>query len=1617
MHPRRTFRAALALGLLAVGVFAEDWPTYRHDAARSGVSTEQLALPLEKLWTFVPAQPPQPAWPGPKRTAIEGILEQHRVCFDDAFQVAVSGGAVYFGSSADNKVYALDAASGAVRWTAFTGAPVRLAPTVWKDRVFAGSDDGCAYCLGAENGRLLWKFNAAPGAERLLGHGRMMSLWPVRTGVLVEEGVAYFGAGLFPAEGVALFAVNAEDGTLLWRNDSFGRTAGGGWQSFSPQGCLLASAERLYAPCGRAMPMVFDRKDGRFLYQSSVAGYSNRMTGGADVLLAGGHFYCGADVTVGFDQKTGKSLFAWLQGHLLVAAPDTLYLVTAAGIQALDGAAYPAASCRHLAARGKLEGVREEAAESLNRKKSALTKDVKDHQEELSFLAARMEGAEKDGKEWQALQARSDALSKALAKKTVELAAAGRELEDAKARAQVLADEEKKARNAVEACIKWRVPCDRKSSLILAGGVLFAGGKDTVLALDAATGHQLWTGAADGEARGLAVSNGRLFVSTDKGAIHCFGAGGVAVGSVKPPLDTAPYPVDELSPVYAAAAERIVQAAGIRKGYCLVLGCGTGRLAYELAMKRTELLIYGIEPDEQKAEAARRKLDAAGLYGVRVTVDSGPLAHLPYPDYFANLIVSDTTLLSGKLETAPEELFRTLRPCGGVAFIGQPVELAKAGSVLSPAQLREWLGRAGGGSVEVREEAGVWGRITRGPLPGAGRWTQQFGDPGNTACSSDQLLKCPLDLLWFGGPGPDKVVNRHSGGAAPLALNGRFILQGTDLVMAYDAYNGTFLWERPIPGAVRTGMGRECGNLAAVDDGVWVAAKDQCCRLDWETGEPRAAWNLPPAPDGKARRWGYVSCTGQTLFGSRTEKGLVADAVFAVEAQSGKLLWVHEGKRIAQASIAIGGERIFFAESQVAPEQREEALKEKSARLKELQGAAAFALAKELKAADVRLIVALDTQTGRKVWEKPLDLTDCGATLLSTLYQDGLVVLCGAFGDGHLWSEFFAGVMAPRRITVLAASDGALVWSKPLGYRTRPVIIADTIYADPWAFELRTGERKMRVHPVTGDPAPFEFGRGHHCGFAAGARNMLFMRSLTSAYYDLALDSGVFHFGGHRPGCAVNMIAADGLLIEPEASSGCVCPHAVQSTVVFKPGQVDRAWGTFCSQAPVTPVKHLAVSLGAPGDRRDGQGTLWLAYPRPVLPLSLKLNLGANLVPGGGYFNHEPERLQVEGTAAPWRFASGCCGLTKCAIPLLGPDDGAAGYTVRLGFVPADTGPGQRVFDIKLMGQVVCRKFDAATAAGGNKTVVQEFLDVPVSRDLTLELVPAVKNPSKEQAPLLNWIEIVRTRVLHAGLGVPAFLLSDARPEQTGEVCISNRGDSELAGTLRLTAPRGFSLSTAPGAAEMQLAPGEKKAVVLQAAVVEKGAPGDFQASVELVGKDGVVDAAKRARIQYLGRFQRAILKAAENAHVVQARPQARFADNTQLWVYGGDVKKGDAQHTVAYLKFELDVPGNPVSAVLRLHVLPTEGAGSMDAGRVCLVEQSWSEKEITYDTRPKPGKELGRLGRVALNEVVEQPLKVALEGRHELSIALDPTNTDGAGFYSRKGLFPPELVVLYEPR
>ncbi len=1298
-NSKKVLTLTLVSLLAAASVSAADWPTYRHDLARTGCTSESLGSPLVLQWVCTATHAPRPAWSGPGTRPREGFLLHNRVDFDDAFQVIIVGDRLYFGSSADDKVYALSATTGEELWSFFTGGPVRLAPTFSNERLFVGSDDGFVYCLQADTGELVWKVRGGPADEKLLGNERMISRWPIRSGVLVDDGIAYFGAGVFPHENVYLVAVRAEDGKIVWRDDSI--SEGDAYQNeFSPQGYMLATATRLFVPSGRALPVAFEKATGQLAFSRKYAWRgeeSGGNIGGTYALLVDNQIYTGSeDHLLALDQQTGRTGFAWFPGRRLTVSGNMAYLATGKEILAMDRTSYAAASKRRNSLEFRIKALRTQLSTATAEARTKVQEDIK--------LA------------------------------TQDLAQHNRE--------------------KIEPTVRWRVTCPHEAELILCENLVLAGGQDEVCAFSRQNGECVWKATVEGNARGLVVANGHLFASTDTGRIYSFTPGQAKEGESrvvrhsKPPISD-PYPQDAMTPIYRAAAEAIVMESGVTKGHCLVIGAEQGRLALELA-KRTNLQIVGIEPDASKVQAARKALDVAGLYGARVVIDQGDPSALPYSNYFANLIVSDSLLLTGEIPGDAGRLARHLKPCGGVACLGVPAGKLGKQSPVSADDLSDWLNQLRLGRCRISQTNGLWAILLRGPLPGAGQWTHQYANAGNVTCSNDRIVSGPLGLLWFGEPGPAPMVNRHDAAAAPLVVNGKTFIQGENTVMAQDSYNGTLLWQRDIPGAVRTRLkAKECGNLAASEDSFFVALPDRCLRLDAETGQTVATYPLPVRPGDSASKWGFLAYVDGILYGSAMIRTGVSDRVFAIDSRTGEVLWQYEAKNIGNLTLALGDGWLFFIDSSLTREQREELLRQDKSRLASLKGKEARQAEEAQKKLDVRLAVALDARTGGKLWETPVDVTDCsnigiGGGDLMAMYSDGVLLLCGANANGHYWKQFLSGQFSERRLVALSGRTGAKLWARDANYRHRPIVIGDMIVAEPWAYDLKTGQQRTRPNPISGAEAPWQFLRpGHHCTALSACPQMIVMRSGFTAYYDLHDDSGIRHFAGHRPGCWINTIPADGLVLQPEASAGCLCLFPIMCSVALEPRPDHYRWGIYSAKGSNTPVQQLAVNLGASGDLRAPQGALWLAYPRPKLPadraaMGFTLDLKVEFFPGGEYVSHAALPPTATGLPCPIR-SSFAQGIKRGTLPLRGEADGPAEYTVRLYFPSAaDSGTEKATFDIKLQGNVVAKAFDPGQAAQGASL---EFTGIRVDRNLELEFVRA----DEKVMPALGGFEAICT--------------------------------------------------------------------------------------------------------------------------------------------------------------------------------------------------------------------------------------------------------------------------------
>jgi outer membrane protein assembly factor BamB len=917
-----------------------DWPTYNRDNQRTGVVDQPLKFPLHLQWVHHQRYAPQPAWPEPAEQDFwhKTFALKPRVIYDRASHLVTVGDRVYFGSSADGTVQCLDTKNGKVVWKFATEGPVRLAPTVVDDRVVFGSDDGQVYCVAAADGRLLWKLRAVDRDRRIPGNERIISVWPVRTGVLVEDNIGYFCAGLFPQQGVYQTAVDIRTGKKLATNKV----------DMSAQGYLERKSGRLFIATGRDPAGTF------------VTGLKRR----------------------------GKGV--------------------------------------------------------------------------------------------------------------------GREVAS--------------------------IPEEYRYAFIGAKDTRIGGGDGVVAAFDGTSGKKTWSAQVDGKAWSLATARGRLFVSTDSGAVYCFAGD----ATTSPDVVDRRLPTERpINNVARSTAKQVLAATDLKRGYCLVTDCQTADLSIALA-NASELQIIARTPAEN-VDKLRDTIDRASLsnrISVHVADATAGTGHeppqdsvLPYTDYMFNLVVSDQ--IANRSTPWPNpEFYRVVRPLGGIVMTG-----------LSASDVHR-----------------------RGKLKGSGEWTHMYANPGNTVCSQDSIVTGPMDIQWFGRPGPQQMIDRHHRTIAPVWANGRLFIPGDNRVIGADAYNGTQLWNVPVANSRRIGAYRGSSYLVGTDDAVFVAAGGECLVLDAQTGESKMTLKPAERVDEEDREWGFLSVDAGQVFGSTTKPGgirrghsliainegtfwdfrplVCSDSFFAIDKKTGKNTWEYQATSgmLINSSFTIGRKHVYFVESTNA---------------KTNDVANGRIDPRELMGQGSR-VVALHRDSGSIAWTKDLDLTSIQHNVHCAFHAGKLVVV-GSYNSGPVKKQ--DSVLYD--VNVLDAESGDIAWRKTQRQDTtiggdhgeqdhHPVIVGDRLYCEPFGYDLHSGEPLASF--VNWDK---KHRRG--CGTISASASSFFFRQSNPTMFDLKTNTYEKVTTATRPGCWINMIPAGGLLLIPEASSGCTCNFAVQTSLAFLP--------------------------------------------------------------------------------------------------------------------------------------------------------------------------------------------------------------------------------------------------------------------------------------------------------------------------------------------------------------------------------------------------------------------------------------------------------------------------------
>lgn len=253
------------------------WPTYRHDNARSATTKTPVVPDLKPIWVAeLGARPTAPV---------------------------VASGRVYVACPETYTLHALSAETGRFLWRFTTGGRIDSPPTVSNGRVVFGSADGYVYCLQASDGALVWRFRAAPLDRRIIAMGRLESVWPVHGATLVRDESVYVVAGRssYLDGGLHLYRLNLATGATLAQRTIYSRDPETGEQPDEPimfempgalPDVLSMDGNRVYMRHLAFDPQTLETRQPRaHLY--SPSGFLNNDWWHRTYWILGSHFYSG----------------------------------------------------------------------------------------------------------------------------------------------------------------------------------------------------------------------------------------------------------------------------------------------------------------------------------------------------------------------------------------------------------------------------------------------------------------------------------------------------------------------------------------------------------------------------------------------------------------------------------------------------------------------------------------------------------------------------------------------------------------------------------------------------------------------------------------------------------------------------------------------------------------------------------------------------------------------------------------------------------------------------------------------------------------------------------------------------------------------------------------------------------------------------------------------------------------------------------------------------------------------------------------------------------------------------------------------------------------------------
>ena len=1110
---------------LIAGFRSHDWPLWRYDANRSAESPQRLPRKLYLQWVREYPKLEQ-AWENP--------LNQDLMQFDKVYEPVIQGKTLLMGSSASDRLVALDTGTGEEKWAFYVDGPVRFPPVASRGKVYFASDDGYLYCVDAKQGNLIWKFRGGPSDRKILGNGRLISTWPARGGPVLKDGIIYFGAGIWPFMGVFIYALDAETGEVVWENDSMGPVYmkqphnSPSYAGVAPQGTFVIAGDKLLVPCGRSVPACFDRKTGELLYYH-LAKYNK--TGGAFVSALGDFF-------INYHRDYVTSIYDLSEGDIVVSRFGNIPVMTKNALYSM-GRSIRAFDFKNLKQVDRAYRV-------IIDEKDQKVETVRDEKRSLERL-------------WElGVDASGD-----LIKSGKRLYAGGRNVVSA------IDISSRKPK------VSWKAEIDGTASRVIAAGrklfvvtlegkIYAFGGKDvqptfhaytkekSIIAKEllAKAEYNLKTiGVKDGYCLAYGLENGELIEAlARKSELRIIAS------------DPDPAKVDRL--------RRRFDALGLYGKRIHVLAGDPYNL--EMPPYLASLIVF-------------ENLKSAGYLKER---ENNAGSGSSDPDFFEKIYnsmrpyggVACIPVGSDEAAIVMQQIQASELPNAKTLELENAADLLQADEYLL--LIREGpLPGAGDWTHQYGDIANTLksdDQLVKLPL--GVLW---FGGSSN------------MDVLPRHGHGPPEQV---IGGR--LFIEGIDLFSARDVytgrviwkrhisdLNTYGVYFSETYANTPldpsynqihIPGANARGT-----NFAATLDKIYIAKKNSCLVLDPATGKTMDEIELPPDPKtGLAPDWGYIGVyrdyliagVGFVSYLDFVEFDEIADPetsskrrpfydyditsskkLIVMNRHTGKILWTRESKLgFRHNAIAVGNSKIFCID--ILPDPVSDALKRRLGHHNP----------------GTPRLMALDVRNGNVIWSTNRNVF---GTWLGYSEEHDVLLQSGRHSRDMLHGEPYKGMATYR------GKDGKFLWRIDASPGGPYILHGDTIITDRYAYSLLTGEQKMRVDPFTGEERPWVFQRNYGCNYAVASEHLLTFRSAAAGFLDLMRDGGTGNFGGFKSGCTSNLVVADGVLNAPEYTRTCSCSYQNQTSLALVHTPDVEMWTDYFDEPSNSPIESSSVAI------------------------------------------------------------------------------------------------------------------------------------------------------------------------------------------------------------------------------------------------------------------------------------------------------------------------------------------------------------------------------------------------------------------------------------------------------